>query len=195
MRRKALVPTLSHPRNLDQGGRLGQDGGADGEDLALAAACLADVVGVAFEFLADGGTLHGDHRATHFHQGQGPARELAQRSDRAGGDDVRGTGFLLNCSVLGAPTDDGDVLQVQLFADFAQVRGTLQQRLDESDAQVGAGDRQGDAGEAGAGSDVDDVDAFIHGLADDGAVEDVAIPEARDFARTDEATLRTGRRE
>ena len=94
--------------------------------------------------------------------------------------------------LLRAATDDGDVVQTQLALHLGEVRGALQQRLDEGKRDVGARNGQWDAGQPGAGADVGDGGGVVKCFGDHRTVEDVPFPQAADFFGADEAALGGG---
>ena len=84
------------------------------------------------------------------------------------------------------------IAQPQLFDDLDEERGATQQGLDQRHLDVGPGQRQHQAGQAGAGADVAHTDTLRHPLREHGAVQHVPVPEPGNLAWPDEAALDTG---
>lgn len=87
---------------------------------------------------------------------------------------------------LGLRALNGDPRQAQLTDDLFQERGATQQGLDQGNSQVGPGDRQDKTGKAGSRSDVTDRCTFRDDPGQADTVQEVPLPQARSFARTDQ---------
>ena len=115
-----------------------------------------------------------------------------QRRDRAGGDHVAAE-RVRGRSIRWPPPRPGRGPPVPILArpsrstDLDQERGPSGQRLDQGDREVGPRHRQHDAGQTGAGADVDHRRAGRDQLGDRRAVEQVPVPDPGCLPRADQA--------
>ena len=116
--------------------------------------------------------------------GETPAGEVVEGGDGAGGDDVGVAGQ----DHVGLAAPDGHAFTEAVAEDhlLQEIAATLE-RLDEDDAEIRSHEREHQAGQAGAGADVGYEFALVYGLGEGGAVEQMAVPEARHLARSDKA--------
>ena len=84
---------------------------------------------------------------------------------------------------------DLDVVQAQVLDNLLEELGAAQERLQQLNLHIRSRDSQGDTRQARTGADVDDSFAVLDDLLEHRRVHDVAIPDARHFARADEPTL------
>lgn len=91
--------------------------------------------------------------------------------------------------LFGPAADDGHVVQPQQLDDLLEEVRTAQQWLKERDLQIGAHQCQRDTREAGARTHIAHRDALGNHLGEHRTVQQVALPQARHLARTDESSL------
>src|SRR5699024_4842802 len=133
-------------------------------------------------------TLDGDEGPLGIKEGEAPPRQLVDPADRSGRDPRRRQ---VAVDFLGATTMHTGVGQSEIGDGLDQPLGTPEHRFDEVQLEVRSGDGQGQAGEPGAGPDVDDPRPGREGVLDDGAVEDVSLPEDVHPPGPDEAVTDT----
>jgi hypothetical protein len=136
-------------------------------------------------------SLERDDPAGDPHQRQAPPREPVQGGQGAGyGDVVRG---LRTRKVLGAGTDHGDARgEAEVVHDLGEEGHAPGQGLQQRHRARRQRQRQRDAGQPGAAPDVDDAGAGHEQGGDDGAVQEVAVPEAVGLTGTEEPAFDTG---
>ena len=130
--------------------------------------------------------LHRQQPSARVQQRQRPAGEPVDRSDGARGDDVD---LDLAVQLLGARPADQGVAQPELLDRLGQERGPALQRLDQHDLDLRALDREHQAGQAGAGAEVEHDLAVLDQRGQPGAVEQVPLPQPRCLARAEQTAL------
>ena len=139
-------------------GGLGEDALAQSPHLRRGAAPRAQVVGRGRDLL-----LRPRTPSSPAGRRSGATSGIDQPSSRSSGASAREVTTSkrrLAVQRLGAPADDPHVRKPELVDHLLQERRAAQQRLDQGDLQVRAGDRQHQAGQAGAGAEVADRGAL-----------------------------------
>jgi hypothetical protein len=85
------------------------------------------------------------------------------------------------------PHDPDAIRKLELLDRIVKESGTSQERLDQIDPQIGPAQREHQAGQAGSTADIDDARLMREQVGDDGAVEQVPIPQAGHLTRADQA--------
>ena len=124
-------------------------------------------------------------------QGSGQRDQLPEGADCAGGDLVE---RLVELRLLGAGAEHRDVLETELLGLLGEPGDAALHRLDQDEVDLRAGDREHQAGEASAASDVADAAGTEQG-SDDRGVQDVARPQPRQLEWADQAAFLTLRSE
>lgn len=84
---------------------------------------------------------------------------------------------------FGSPSDDLDVLQTEFAHHFRQERRTAQQGLNQCHVHVGPRNREDETRESGARTNVCQRGVWREQLGHQRTVENVPIPQTRDFTR------------
>ena len=131
-------------------------------------------------------TLEGHERSAGGDELGRHAHELAHVGDGAGGDHV---GLALATQFLGAGLVDRHVVEAEVLHDVHQPLDAARHGLGQVHVELGAARSDHDAGQAGAGADVEDLAAVLarHEVQHGGGVDDVARPDALHVARAEEA--------
>ena len=116
-------------------------------------------------------------RSVFVEQRQAPLRQLPQRRDRPGDDDIGAPGLLDDAGLFGAATDDRHG-QAVAFDEVGEELRAPQQRFDERDSQIRSREGQGDSRKPGPAADVDDRGALGDQFLDHRAVQNVPVPQA-----------------
>lgn len=90
---------------------------------------------------------------------------------------------------LGPAADDRHMIQAQQLDDLLKEVGPPQKRLEQRDLQIGAHQSQRNTGKPGPGPHVAHRDALRNHLGEHRTVQQVALPQSRDLARTDQTPL------
>ena len=141
------------------------------------------------------GLVHLDGRATTLESHERPAgsnelrrhaHELAHVGDGAGSDHVR---LALATQLLGTRLVDRHVVEAQVLHDVHEPLDAARHGLGQVNVELGPAGGNHDAGQAGAGADVEDLTAILarHEVEDGGGVDDMARPDALHVARAEEA--------
>ena len=131
-------------------------------------------------------TLKGHERPAGSNELRRHAHELAHVGDGAGGDHVSLT---LAAQLLGTRLVDRHVVEAEVLHDVHEPLDAARHGLGQVHAELGPAGGDHDAGQAGAGTDVEDLTAILagHEVQDGGGVDDVARPDALHVARAEEA--------
>ena len=125
----------------------GGGGAAEGED----------IWGGGLNFFFHCLRLHGEHLAADFEEWEIVFGEDFKVGDGAGGSEIElFTIVWVVGKVFGACVKASEVGEVESTRDVVDEVDAFLEGVDSGDAEVGAGDSEGDGGEAGAGADVDD---------------------------------------
>jgi hypothetical protein len=133
-------------------------------------------------------TLHRQQLTFRPQQRQCPPRESLEWRDSPGGDHIGG---ILADDVLGTRPPHGHVGEIQQRDALLQKNRTPQERLQQGDGDVRAHDREHDAGQPSAGTDIDHIRLSRDEFREYRAVEDMPVPQTLDLAWTDEAAFHT----
>jgi len=130
-----------------------------------------------WQFFGELGAFHGEEFAAFFDEGEAPFDEDVHGADGAGGDDVEGFAQVAVGDVLGAVGEDADVGQGEGGGGSVEESGFFLGGFEEENLGVGAGDGQGDAGDAAAAADVGEAMGILRKVREErqgvGDVEDL----------------------
>jgi hypothetical protein len=135
--------------------------------------------------------LHRQHASTFSKERRAPPGELVERGDRPGRDGVDLPDGASNVLVLCPASHHCDV-EPEFIGDLGEELRTAQERLDEDHPNSRTRERQWDAGESCAATDVGHGFAIVDQFRDGSAVENVPGPQPVDLCRTDQTALDAG---
>ncbi len=112
------------------------------------------------------------------HQRQRPLREFGEGRNRTRGHDVGAACLFPDAWLLRSAANHRHIEPGRLD-EFREEYGPAQQWFDERDSKIGPGDRQGNPGQSGTAADIDHRGPFGDEFPENGAVENVTIPQPR----------------
>lgn len=137
-------------------------------------------------------TLHREQRAARLQQRKAPSHQSVKWRYRACGSPLRSSHHITHHGILSPTMDDPDLsIQPQVGHHIVEKRNPAGQRLDQIESEVGAPAGQREPGQAGPRPDIDDPRVRRHQFPDNGAVQQVALPQARHLAWADQPTEHT----
>jgi hypothetical protein len=141
---------------------------------------------VPLQLVPSGLTLHRQHHTAGPGEWRRPAHQPVQRSDGAGDHDVGVTA--LGDDLLGPATNHPNPTQPQSVHHLQQEPDASLQGFHQGDLTIGPGDRQRDAGQAGATTDVDNPSARVNQPGHSRRVQHMTRPQPGGLPGTDQAS-------
>lgn len=158
----------------------------DPENLGSAHAKIVQYRAGIIEFRNDPLTLPRQQFACRAKQWHGPADEPLQRGDRPRGHDI---GRQLASHLLRPRPADTDAVESEQIHAFFEEDRSAEKRFEQSDRQIRSHERQDDAGQPGAGAEIDHLGTDRDHLCRHRAVQEMPLPQSVHLAGTDEAPL------